>query len=102
MIQGNGDIPFGLQWMGSSYRIVIYRVSFHYWPIQHRSDKNVCIVARVDKGREESIERAIWPVQDVFGKLRTRNSNIDQSEHSNQIANSGCGLEHLLTQRDSD
>ena len=57
------------------------------------------LMPRVDnKGREESIERAIWPVQDVFGKSRARNSNIDQSERLIQIANSGCGLEHLLTQ----
>ena len=54
---------------------------------------------RVDnKGREKSIEHAIWPVQDVFGKSRTRNSNIDQSECSIQIANSGCSLKCLLTQ----
>ena len=56
------------------------------------------LVPRVDnKGREESIERAIWPVQDVFGKSRERSSNIDQLECSIQIANSGCGLKRLLT-----
>ena len=39
--------------------------------------------ARVDnKGKEESVERTIWPVQDVFGMSRARNSNIDQSERS--------------------
>ena len=51
------------------------------------------VITRVDnKGREESIEHAMWPVHDVFGKSRARNSNIDQSERSIQIANSGCGL----------
>ena len=45
------------------------------------------LVSRVDnKRREEIIERAIWPVQDVFGKSRERNSNVDQSECSIQIA----------------
>ena len=38
----------------------------------------------------------LWPMQDVFGKSRARNSNIDQSERSIQIANSGCGVECLL------
>ena len=28
--------------------------------------------------KEESVERAICSVQDVFGKSRARNSNIDQ------------------------
>ena len=37
-------------------------------------------LSRVDiRGREESIERAIWPVKDVFGKSCARNSYIDQS-----------------------
>ena len=61
-------------------------------------NRAVSSLTRVDnKGREESIERAIWSVQDVFGKSRARNSNVDQSERSIQIANSGCGLERLLT-----
>ena len=49
--------------------------------------------------REESIERAIWPVQEVFGKSRTRNSNIDQWERSIQIDNYGRGLK---CKRDSE
>ena len=43
------------------------------------------------------IERTIWPVYDVFGKSHMRNSDIDQSECSIQIANCGCGLKHFLT-----
>ena len=46
-----------------------------------------------NKEREESVKRTIWPVQDVFGKSHTRNSNIDQPERSIQIANYGRGLE---------
>ena len=66
---------------------------------QNFSPRFVYIVSRVDnKRREESIEHAILPVQDVFGKSHnTRNSNIDQSECLIQIANSGCGLKCSLT-----
>ena len=54
------------------------------------------VLARVNNERK-SIERAIYSVQDVFGKSRARNSKIDQSERSIQMVRCGRGLECKLT-----
>ena len=59
-------------------------INSHGWvciQVHKYSKKLHTVLARVDsKGREESIKCAIWPVHDVFGKSRVRNSNTDQSE----------------------
>ena len=62
----------------------------------HAQTLTMFVIARVDN--KGSIKQTIWPVQDVFGKSCARDSNIDQSEHSIQMANCGHGLKCFLMQ----